>query len=475
MSTLSAGAVVGEIGVLGGDRRSATVRALTAVDVVTIPRAAFQKLLEDNPGAAEALASHALERLRRTQLIAHFNERFGVFDPDALALVEALSDRVELRAGDTLFEEGDVGDAAYLVATGRLRATRRGPDGHPEELGEIGRSELVGEISLVDGGAAHRVRPCGAGHPSDPVHARRLRPAPRALSPGRHRGGQDGPLPCTAGGGSEPAAHLPAILRHPADQPRHRRPCLRPRGRFAARRGYGGPQQREHRRRSGSAGHRAGRPRRRRQRTPRLPPPGARGDPRPPRLRAGCGVDGVEPARAPLRRSRCAGGQRSGRVRDRRARKRDVVGPRPATAPAGEPRADPRPGHDLAAGHPAMARCPRRHLSPPPAARERRRPGSAGPSPVGPRHLTRAGRRRRPRVRSPRRVQGAGGAGPPDRHDLRHQHRGRHGGGPRDGLGCRHFPGELPAELPATVRPHVPNHLHPPRRPDHSRVAGHAR
>ena len=132
VSILSAGAVVGEIGALGGDRRSATVRALTAVEVVTIPRDVFQKLLEDNPGAAEALASRALERLRRTQLIAHFNERFGVFDPEALALVEALSDRLDLRAGDTLFEEGEAGDAAYLVATGRLRATRRGPDGHPE-------------------------------------------------------------------------------------------------------------------------------------------------------------------------------------------------------------------------------------------------------------------------------------------------------------------------------------------------------
>ena len=47
--------------------------------------------------------------------------------------------------------------------------------------------------------------------------------------------------------------------------------------------------------------------------------------------------------------------------------------------------------------------------------------------------------------------------------------------GPGMGWDAATCPGELSAELPAPVRPHVPDHIHPPRRPDHSRVAGHAR
>ena len=126
VAMLTAGAVVGEIGVLAGDRRSATVRSITAAEVVVVPRAAFDQLLADHPEASEELARRALDRLRRTQLVAHFNEQFGVFDADALAAIEARAEWVELRAGSTLFEQGDPGDAAYLVATGRLRVTQVG-------------------------------------------------------------------------------------------------------------------------------------------------------------------------------------------------------------------------------------------------------------------------------------------------------------------------------------------------------------
>jgi CRP-like cAMP-binding protein len=52
-----------------------------------------------------------------------------------------------LPAGATLCCEGDEGDSAYLVATGRLRAEAGG------RVGEIGRGELVGEVSLMRGKA----------------------------------------------------------------------------------------------------------------------------------------------------------------------------------------------------------------------------------------------------------------------------------------------------------------------------------
>ena len=158
----------------------------------------------------------------------------------------------------------------------------------------------------------------------------------------------------------------------------------------------------------------------------------------------------MEPASAALRRSHRAGGQRSGRVRDRRARRRDVVGPRPATAPAGEPRVGARPGHDLAAVG------TRRWLeSATLTSHHHVRRGNVG-------DLARLGRLLSGRgtslvlggggargLRPPRRVRGARGAGPPDRHDRRHQHRRSHGGGSRDGLGCRRRRGRTVAAKPS--------------------------
>jgi predicted acylesterase/phospholipase RssA len=75
---------------------------------------------------------------------------FGGLDPATLdALVDAL-DVVRVHGGEQLFAEGDAGDAAYLVLSGRLRVERAG-DGGPTVIREVGRGELVGELSLLTG------------------------------------------------------------------------------------------------------------------------------------------------------------------------------------------------------------------------------------------------------------------------------------------------------------------------------------
>lgn len=153
LSLLRAGAVVGEIGLLAGDTRSATVRAVSATDLVAVSAEGVRRLLAENPAHGEELARRASQRLRRTQLIEHFTSLVGVIDTELLAAVEEFMEWVSVPAGTQLFAEGDDGDAAYLVATGRLRAFRRSHQtGAEVEIGEIGRAELVGEMALLDGG-----------------------------------------------------------------------------------------------------------------------------------------------------------------------------------------------------------------------------------------------------------------------------------------------------------------------------------
>lgn len=74
----------------------------------------------------------------------------GFIDPDESALA-ALSNEVEtivIDDGETLMTEGEVGDAMYLVISGRLRAFVR-RDGIEQAVGEIGRGEVVGEMALL--------------------------------------------------------------------------------------------------------------------------------------------------------------------------------------------------------------------------------------------------------------------------------------------------------------------------------------
>ena len=151
VSVLGPGAMVGEIGVLAGDQRSATVRARTAVDLAALSAEGLRRLVADHPEQGERLAGRATDRLRRTQLIEHFTSMFGALDGEVVAVVERLMEWEHLAAGDLLFAQGDAGDTAYLVATGRLSVCRRDQaTGVEAEIGQVARGDVIGELALLD-------------------------------------------------------------------------------------------------------------------------------------------------------------------------------------------------------------------------------------------------------------------------------------------------------------------------------------
>ncbi len=74
--------------------------------------------------------------------------------PGASDALRALAERGVRRSyakGRILIEEGDVGDAIYIIVSGRLRAFSRGDNGREITYGTYGPGEYVGEMSL-DGG-----------------------------------------------------------------------------------------------------------------------------------------------------------------------------------------------------------------------------------------------------------------------------------------------------------------------------------
>lgn len=75
---------------------------------------------------------------------------FSDLEPSLLADLAAGASRVELGGGSILFSHGEVGDAMYLVATGRLRASVM-VDAEEIIVGDIGRGDVVGEFALITG------------------------------------------------------------------------------------------------------------------------------------------------------------------------------------------------------------------------------------------------------------------------------------------------------------------------------------
>ncbi|MFN9107763.1 MAG: Crp/Fnr family transcriptional regulator, partial [Betaproteobacteria bacterium] len=60
-------------------------------------------------------------------------------------------ERVALPGGQTLLHQGEPGDALYLVVSGRLRAYVRDGEGTERTVRDMGRGQLIGEMSLITG------------------------------------------------------------------------------------------------------------------------------------------------------------------------------------------------------------------------------------------------------------------------------------------------------------------------------------
>ena len=90
-------------------------------------------------------------RHREALLERHLNELLGEVAPLAQDHLRKQLEWVELPGGAVLMEEGDPGDSAYLLLSGRLRVYVRTEDGAPRMVREIARGEVVGEMSLFTG------------------------------------------------------------------------------------------------------------------------------------------------------------------------------------------------------------------------------------------------------------------------------------------------------------------------------------
>ena len=81
-------------------------------------------------------------------LTKHLQTFLGDIEPRALALLRERLTWVEVAGGQTLMEQGQPGDSMYLSISGRLRAYVKDEEGVPRMVREMGRGQVIGEMSL---------------------------------------------------------------------------------------------------------------------------------------------------------------------------------------------------------------------------------------------------------------------------------------------------------------------------------------
>ena len=73
-------------------------------------------------------------------------------DTDFLRRIGSEFEQIKVAGGHTLVRRGEPSDALYILISGRLVATKEDDRGRIVRLGEIGRGEMIGEMSLLSGG-----------------------------------------------------------------------------------------------------------------------------------------------------------------------------------------------------------------------------------------------------------------------------------------------------------------------------------
>jgi CRP-like cAMP-binding protein/predicted acylesterase/phospholipase RssA len=149
LTEVGPGGSVGEIQVLTGGVRSATVAALEACELVKVPTDAFDQIAQASPEMLQQMLATNRRRLDRSLLAEVLPGLCGPLTEQDLRFLDARAEWVDLQRGEKLFEAEEVGERMYVLLTGRLEAVITDERGTERVIGEVRRGESVGEMALL--------------------------------------------------------------------------------------------------------------------------------------------------------------------------------------------------------------------------------------------------------------------------------------------------------------------------------------
>jgi HlyB family type I secretion system ABC transporter len=148
LTILRPGDTFGEMGLLDGARRTATVRASSDVSLLKMDGTVFQALLRTYP---EIHTFFGLQTQHRD--LANFFRVYSSFarlPPRSLTLLLGDLTSVDVPAGTRVVEQGAPADAMYVVKDGRLQAYRE-VEGQRQNIAYLRKGDFFGEVALFRG------------------------------------------------------------------------------------------------------------------------------------------------------------------------------------------------------------------------------------------------------------------------------------------------------------------------------------
>jgi len=143
--SLAKGNFFGEMGLVSGRRRTATVRAQERCNILEVSRRAILKLIASNDSVRKKIDS----RFISNALVTYIGNVFTFEE------LQTLTNNVEIKrfnAKTPLFKEGDSPDGLYLIRSGSV-AVSKNINGKEVILAYVSAGNYVGEIALLDNSA----------------------------------------------------------------------------------------------------------------------------------------------------------------------------------------------------------------------------------------------------------------------------------------------------------------------------------
>jgi cGMP-dependent protein kinase 2 len=141
---IGAGSIFGEVGLISGRRRGATIRAGEDAVVIEIPRTAALKLMAQVPEARETVNRITTER----QLLQIFGS--GLSSADVQEVL-ASAETITVKPGDTIIREGEDSYDIYIIRSGSMTVEKE-IGGKAVFLSYVPAGSYSGEMALIDRG-----------------------------------------------------------------------------------------------------------------------------------------------------------------------------------------------------------------------------------------------------------------------------------------------------------------------------------
>jgi CRP-like cAMP-binding protein/Zn-dependent protease len=138
LRTMGRGESFGEMGLLGGHRRQATVRAVGEVELFEVDKGTFDRLLAEDMRAPEF--GHTMQALAELRELSVFHG----LDSEQLNLILEHGEWITAAHGDELITQGEAGDRFYVIQSGRAEIVRDGA-----VLDSVSKGMYFGEVALL--------------------------------------------------------------------------------------------------------------------------------------------------------------------------------------------------------------------------------------------------------------------------------------------------------------------------------------